>query len=281
MNYIYNIFKEFKYSLLLIYLYMFLAQMMSLIEPYILGKMIDGLITQQYFWLFVFLATCIIGNIFMYRRMVVDTKIFTDVYNTIIFRYLKMDKSTDASAKIARTELAHNVINFLENDMHYYIYAILSVVGSLFFIVIKDISTGLIVAACIVPIAFVVKCLYKKIAQSTRVGNNQYEQKVDILTNGSDIEIETFFKRRKRILVSGSTLQGKNWFALNTTKSIFLILALIVFTSNNTSLTQGETVAMYSYINQFLISLMSIPIAVETFTRIKDVVNRIKAPLLN
>ena len=255
---------------------MFLAQIMFLIEPYILGKMIDGLIVHQYFWLIVFLGTCIIGNIFMYKRMVVDTKIFTDIYNTIIFRYLKMDKSSESSAKIARTELAHNVINFLENDVHYYIYAILSVIGSLFFILLKEVSTGFIVASCIIPISFIVKFLYKKITQSTIVGNNHYEQKVEILTNGTDTEIETFFKRRKRVLVCSSTLQGKNWFALNTTKSIFLILALIMFTTNNSNLTQGETVAMYSYINQFLISLMSIPLAVETFARVRDVVNRIK-----
>lgn len=255
--------------------------MMFLIEPYILGKMIDGLLIHQYTWLFVFFGTCILGNLFCYKRMVFDTKVFTEIYNIIISRYLKMDKTSEVSTKIARTDLAQNVINFLEHDAHYYIYAVMSVTGALFFVMLQDFMTGLVVGLCIAPIAFIVKCLYKKIAQSTRVGNNQFEQKVNIITCGTDSEIDTFFKRRKRILISGSTLQGKNWFVLNTTKSIFLILALIVFTNNNSSLTQGETVAMYSYINQFLISLMSIPIAVETFTRIKDTVNRIKAPLSN
>jgi len=63
---------------------------------------------------------------------------------------------------------------------------------------------------------------------------------------------------------------------LNTTKSIFLVLALIVFTNFNFNMTQGEAVAMYAYINQFLISLMSFPVAMEIFARIKDVINRIK-----
>jgi hypothetical protein len=254
---------------------------MFLIEPYVLGKMIDGLLIQQYQWLFVFCAICIIGNVFMYKRMVFDTKIFSEIYNTIILRYLKKDIKTETSAKIARTDLAHNVINFLESDVHYYIYAVLSIIGSLFFIFLGDIVTGLVVAICVIPIVYTVKCLYKKIEQSTRVGNNQYEQKVDILTNGTELEVDTFFKRRKKLLISSSTLQGKNWFALNSIKTLFLILAILMFTKGNSTLTQGQTVAMYSYINQFLISLMSIPIAVETFTRIKDVINRIKAPLSN
>ena len=94
------------------------------------------------------------------------------------------------------------------------------------------------------------------------------------LKEGSTSE-PTFFKRRRKLLIYGSTLQGKNWTALHSVKSIFLVISLVVFT-HNTKISQGETVAMYAYINQFLVSLMSIPIGVETFTRMKDIINRIK-----
>jgi hypothetical protein len=121
----------------------------------------------------------------------------------------------------------------------------------------------------------IVYLLYKKIAQSTRVGHDHYEQKIEILSYNDDDRIETFFKRRRKLLIYGSTLQGKNWTALNSIKSVFLVIALVVLT-HNTKISQGETVSMYAYINQFLISIMSIPVGVETFTRMKDVINRIK-----
>lgn len=281
MSYIFNIFKEFKYSLMLIYFYVFVGQILFLLEPYVLGKMIDGLLIHEYWWLFVFLTIESASICFTYKRMVFDTKIYTDIYNKMIFLYLKEHKNSDPSIKIARTDIAGNLINFLESDIQYYIMALMSLIGTLCFIFLQDIKTGLVVGCCVLPITLVVSYLYRKIAQATRVGNNHYEQKVDILTRNEDEEIETFFKRRRKVLISGSTLQGKNWTALNSIKTIFLILALVVFTSNNTKLTQGEAVSMYSYINQFLISLMSIPIAVETFTRIKDVIHRIKVPLNN
>jgi hypothetical protein len=255
--------------------------MLFLFEPYVMGKMIDGLLVHEYSWLFAFLGVEITANIFMYKRMVFDTKIYTSMYNKMIFRYLDQDKNRDHSTKIARTDMANNIINFLESDIQYYIMALMSLIGTLFFIFLQDIKTGLAIGICIVPICIIVKALYKKIAQSTRVGNNHYEQKVSIITRGDQNEIETFFKRRRRVLISGSTLQGKNWFGLNTVKTLFLVIALVVFTTGNTGLTQGETVSIYSYINQFLISLMSIPIAVETFTRMKDVISRIKTPLQN
>jgi hypothetical protein len=275
MKYIYSIAKDYKYSLLLIYFYMFVAQGLILLEPYVLGKMIDGLLTREYFWLFIFLGIILFENILIYRRMVYDTKIYTKIYNRIVLRYIKREKDSDHSSRIARTEMSNHIINFLENDVHFYIYAILTVVGTLFFIFLESPITGFVVISCILPICLIVYMLYKKIAQSTRVGHDHYEQKIEILSDNDEAKVETFFKRRRKILIYGSTLQGKNWTALNSVKSIFLIIALVVFT-HNSKISQGQTVSMYAYINQFLISLMSIPIGVETFTRMKDIINRIK-----
>lgn len=275
MKYIYNIAKEYKYSLLLIYLYMFIAQLLCLLEPYVLGKMIDGLIKKEYLWMIAFLGIIIIENLLIYRRMVYDTKIYTKIYNKIVLSYIKREKNSDHSARIARTEMSNHIINFLENDVHFYIYAILTVVGTLFFIFLENPLTGFVAISCIFPICIIVYSLYKKIAQSTKISNDHYEQKIEILSDNQEVKVETFFKRRRKLLIYGSTLQGKNWTALHSVKSIFLVITLVVFT-HNTKISQGETVAMYAYINQFLISLMSIPIGVETFTRMKDIINRIK-----
>jgi ABC-type bacteriocin/lantibiotic exporter with double-glycine peptidase domain len=275
MKYILTIFKEHKYQLLLIYFYLFIAQSLILLEPYVLGKMIDGLLNKQYMWMFTFLGIVLIENILIFRRMVYDTKIYTKIYNNIVLKYLKREKHSNHSSRIARTELSNNIINFLESDVHFYIYAILTVMGSLAFIFMNSVITGLIVIASIAPICTIVYFLYKKIAQSTKITHDHYEQKIEILSDNNDVKVETFFKRRRKILIYGSTLQGKNWTALNSVKSIFLVIALVVFT-HNSKISQGETVSMYAYINQFLISLMSIPIGIETFTRMKDVIGRIK-----
>ena len=275
MKYILSVAKEYKYQLLLIYFYMFVAQFLFLLEPYVLGKMIDGLIAKQYFWLLCFLGIAIFENIFIYRRMIYDTKIYTTIYNNLVLKYLKRDTNSDPSTRIARTELSNHIINFLENDVHYYIYAVLSIVGTLFFIFLQNPLTGFIVLSCVLPICMIVYIFYKKIEQCTQVGNNHYEQKVQILSENNEKKVETFFKRRRKVLIYGSTLQGKNWTSLNTTKTLFLIIALIVFT-HSMKITQGQAVSMYAYINQFLISLMSIPVGVETFTRMKDIIGRIK-----
>ena len=275
MKYILSIAKEYKYQLLLIYFYMFFAQLLFLLEPYVLGKMIDGLLKKEYFWLYCFIGIAAFENAFIYRRMIYDTKIYTTIYNNIVLKYLKRDTGSEPSTRIARTELSTHIINFLENDIHYYIYASLSVVGTLFFIFVQHPLAGFVVLSCTVPICTIVYIFYRKIAQYTRVGHDHYEQKAQILTDNNESLVDTFFKRRRKLLIYGSTLQGKNWVSLNSTKTIFLVFAVVTFT-HDAKITQGEAVSMYAYVNQFLISLMSIPVGVETFTRMKDIINRIK-----
>jgi hypothetical protein len=101
------------------------------------------------------------------------------------------------------------------------------------------------------------------------------EGKVKVLEFGGDIGIRNFYERRKFLLEKNSEIQAKHWFSLNMVRLLFLLGCIVVFTNGNYGLTQGQTISMYMYINQFLISLMVIPIAVETFMRIKDVIKRL------
>jgi hypothetical protein len=275
MNYILSIAKEYKYELLLIYFYMFVAQLSFLLQPYVLGRMIDGLIKGEYFWLGCFIGIAIVENAFIYRRMIYDTKVYTKIYNSIVLKYLKRDSVSNNSARFARTELSGAIIKFLEDDIQYYIYAILGILGSLFFIFLQSPLTGFVVLSCLFPIVGIVNIFYRKIAQCTRVSHNNYERKVQILTGEDHTKIENFYKRRRKILIFASTLQGKNWTSLNITKVTFLIAAIVIFTRTG-DISQGDAVAMYAYINQFLGSLMSIPVSFEIITRMKDIIGRIK-----
>ena len=275
MKYIYKIIEKYKKSLLLIYFYIFIAQIIFLVEPFVLGKSIDGLLHHEYYWIGGFLFIELLSNFFIYKRMVFDTKIYTQIYNDIVFNYLDNSDNADKSTRMGRTDLAHNIVDFLEHHIHYYIMSILTLFGTLFFIFFTHVPTGFIVLGCVPVICFVVWKFYGKIAQSTRVSHTQHEKKMDVLNSDSREDIVSFFNRRRSIWIIASTLQGKNWTTLNTVKTLFLIIALIVFTGGNVNLTQGQAIAMYSYINNFLLSLLSIPVSVDMITRMKDVIKRL------
>ena len=274
MKHIYKIFKNNKIELLKIYFYMLFAEGLLLLEPFVLGKSIDGLLENSYKWLTLLIIIFVFSNIFMYKRMIYDTKVYSKIYNDIISGFI-YKKNVDNSAKIARTDMANEIIDFLENYAHYYISTIITIFGSLYFIMYQNISVGLTVLLCAAPITFIAIKFYKKIKQATVVSNNHYEQKVDIINRENKVEIETFFNRRRRLLIQSSTLQGKHWVLISSVKYIFLLLAVVLLVKTSSDMTEGQIVSSFTYVRSFLISLMSIPVALEAYSRIRDILNRI------
>jgi ABC-type multidrug transport system fused ATPase/permease subunit len=273
MKKIYNIFKEYKYKLLLIYFFMLLTELSIIIQPYLLGKSIDGLVGGTWLWIILLFISYCISNLFNYKRMVYDTKVYTQIYNDIVLRFLK-NNNEPYSVKVARTDMAHDIVGVLEGYVHYYIATIITIFGSIGFIYMTNWKVGLLVTLSLIVIIFSVLVFYKKIRQGINVRNNHYENKVTAIQNGYDTSV-SFFNRRRKLEISESTLQGKNWFFVGMIKSIFLVFSIILLITTSNNITVGSVITTYSYVNNFLISLMSIPVAFEMYSRLTNIIKRI------
>jgi hypothetical protein len=252
---------------------MLLTELSTLSTPFLLGKSIDGLIGGSYFWMVLLCISYFLSNFFNYKRMVYDTKVYTSIYNSIALAFLKRN-DVDVSTKIARTDMAHEIVHVLEGYVHYYIATIVTIIGSLIFIYTENWRVGILVSTAIVFIISSVFVLYKKIKQGISVRNNHYETKLKSIENGYQSSV-SFFNRRRKIEICESTIQGKNWFLVNSIKYVFLLFSIVLLVTTTKNITIGSVVTVYSYVNNFLISLLSAPVAIEMFLRISDVLKRL------
>ena len=273
MNKIIEIFKQYKIQLTWIYVFMLLTELSILSTPFLLGKSIDGLMVGNWYWIVILGISYFLSNFFNYKRMVYDTKVYTTIYNNIALKFLKKD-DVDVSTKIARTDMAHEVVNVLEGYVHYYIATIVTIIGSLIFIFSTNWQVGVLVSVSIIFIVSAVFILYKKIRQGIIIANNHYETKAKSIESGY-VSSESFFNRRRRIEICQSTIQGKNWFLMNSIKYVFLIFSIILLVTTTKDITIGSVITVYSYVNNFLIALLSAPVAIEMFLRISDVLKRL------
>lgn len=273
MNKIIEIFKQYKTQLTWIYVFMLLTELSILSTPFLLGKSIDGLIVGNWYWIVLLGVSYFLSNFFNYKRMVYDTKVYTTIYNNIALKFLKKD-DVDVSTKIARADMAHEIVNVLEGYVHYYIATIVTIIGSLIFIFSKNWQVGILVSVSIIFIMSSVFILYKKIKQGINISNNHYEKKAKSIESGY-ASSESFFSRRRRIEICQSTIQGKNWFLIYSIKYVFLILSIILLITTTKDITIGSVITVYSYVNNFLIALLSAPVAIEMFLRISDVSKRL------
>ena len=273
MNKFVNIFKQYKTQLTWIYVFMLITELSILSTPFLLGKSVDGLINNNYHWVILLGISYFISNFFNYKRMVYDTKVYTSIYNNIALKFLKKD-NVDLSTKIARTDMAHEIVHVLEGYVHYYIATIVTIIGSLIFIFSENWQVGVLISFAIVFITSAVFMLYKKIKQGINISNNHYEKKAKSIESGY-ASSESFFIRRRKIQIYQSTIQGKNWFLVNSIKYVFLILSIILLITTTKDITIGSVITVYSYVNNFLIALLSAPVAIEMVLRIKDVLKRL------
>lgn len=273
MNKIIVIFKQYKSELTWIYMFMLLTELSILSIPFLLGKSIDGLIVGNWYWMVLLGFLYFASNFFNYKRMVYDTKVYNTIYNNIALKFLKKD-DVDVSTKVARTDMAQQIVFVLEGYVHYYIATIVTIIGSLIFIFSENWQVGILVSISIIFIVSSVFILYKKIKQGIIIANNHYETKAKSIECGY-ASSESFFNRRGKIEVCQSTIQGKNWFLINTIKYIFLILSIILLITTTKNITIGSVITVYSYVNNFLIALLSAPVAIEMFLRISDVLKRL------
>jgi len=273
MNKIYEIFKQHRRQLSFIYLFMLITELSNLATPFLLGKSIDGLMSGTWHWLVLLGTSYFLSAFFNYKRMVYDTKVYTRIYNGIVFRFLRQPHH-DTSTKIARTDMAHDIVNVLEGYVHYYIATIVTIIGSIGFIYSENWQVGVLVSIAFVLILAAVTILYSKIKQAINLRNTHYERKGDAIQAGYDASV-LFFNRRRQLEIFESTLQGKNWFLIMMIKNIFLFVAIIVLVLTTQHVTIGSVITVYSYVNNFLIALLSVPVAVEMYTRLSDILKRI------
>ena len=274
MNKLIVIFKQYKHQLAWIYVFMVLTELSILSTPFLLGKSIDGLMNNNWYWMVLLGISYFLSNFFNYKRMVYDTKVYTTIYNDIALKFLKK-QDVDISTKIARTDMAHDIVHVLEGYVHYYIATIVTIIGSLIFIYSENWRVGLLVSFAIVAIIGTVFIFYKKIRQGISLRNNHYETKLQSIEKGYQSS-ELFFNRRRKIEIYESTIQGKNWFLVNSVKYIFLLLSIILLVTTTKNITIGSVVTVYSYVHNFLIALLSAPVAVEMFLRMTDILKRLK-----
>ena len=274
MNKLVIIFKQYKHQLTWIYMFMILTELSILSTPFLLGKSIDGLMDNNWYWMVLLGISYFLSNFFNYKRMVYDTKVYTTIYNDIALKFLKK-QDVDISTKIARTDMAHDIVHVLEGYVHYYIATIITIIGSLIFIYSENWRVGLLVSFAIAAIIGTVFVFYKKIRQGINLRNNHYETKLQSIENGYQSS-ESFFNRRRKIEIYESTIQGKNWFLVNSVKYVFLLLSIILLVTSTNNITIGSVVTVYSYVHNFLIALLSAPVAVEMFLRISDILKRLK-----
>ena len=277
MRFILHIFKQHIWRVLLVYGICNIAYIFWFAEPYVLGKMIDGIIAGEYWWTYAFIGINILFIAFGYIRRVIDTKIFSKMYNNFILDYIRRNIcSLETSTVVARVDMSRTFTDFLENVIPSYFATIYALVGSIIAIYLISHGSAYVMLTICVPASFIVWWFYHKSSKMQRVNNSNSENNVAVIERRHLPEIEKYYGRKRKILIMSSTLDATSSMSFESMSLVFVIATMIYYIST-AGCTAGMALTFYGYINRFTGSLGSVNYVIFTIAQIRDVTNRLKA----
>jgi ABC-type multidrug transport system fused ATPase/permease subunit len=272
MDFLIKIFKENYFKISLVYFYSAIGNLLVLFEPYLLGKMIDGIIIHEYKFVFLFSVNFILLLIFGYIRRVIDTKIFTKISNKYIVKHI--DNNIDKVSKnVSRSNMVKYVIGFLENNIPHSIFAIYSIFGSIIFIFNLNLESGIILSFFIIPVFILIMIFYKKMKKVNILIHNNSEEFVDKLNTKNISIISSWFNRDRNLNIKYSNIQATNWGLYDLISFLFVLIVLIYYVGV-VGCTVGSALMFYNYVKRFTDSLSFIPDQIDSIIKLKDISKR-------
>jgi ABC-type bacteriocin/lantibiotic exporter with double-glycine peptidase domain len=272
-----SIYQDNKLKLYFIYGLNIIQEIAYLLVPAAAGSLINSLITGQG-WGILFFCAAYLGwqGVAMYRK-IMDTKVFTRIYNEVSIKTIEHHKANGIeTGKInARIELLKQVVSFFENDLPFLVSSLVAMFGAAGLLFFYNPRLLLVCIIIIIPSLIINHFFGKKMVQVTSLVNNEYEKQLDVIETGAMPQIKHYFQQVRLLNVRKSNLEAFN-FGLLEIFVFIMILASLVIVVKTGELNYGNIVATYGYILRFAYSFDFIPHLTERLATMKDIQNRLE-----
>ena len=270
--------QKHKYQFVLTYLLFGLEMTGSLLRPFFLGVAINDLMKGSYEGLItltiVHLLYVIIGTV----RHMLDTRTYSAIYTSLVTRFLsRRIHGAEVSKLSAHSNLAKEVVDFLEFDLVYVFEAAFNIFGSLILLFFYDPSVVLLCLLILLPIIVVSYFYGKKMNRLNKLKNDELEQQVDIISSANHPAMQRHYKNLRTWQVRISDQEAWS-FGFMEIMVLIVISASLLITNNvpGTTVLAGSLVGIYNYILKFVSGLDTIPYTVQRLSSLRDITKRIE-----
>ncbi len=256
----------------------------ELVEPYVLGLAINGLLMGSWTGLFLLFVTYVLRTSLGTLRRLYDTRVFTRIYSEMATDLVtsQRGRGVEVSRVTTRSALIWEIIEFFETGGPLILRAGVSTLGALVMLTAYDLVLLPCCLALLGPLLLINRAYARRTFRLSRILHNQQEREVDVVTRTQPSEIAHHYGRLRRWQIRISDAEAQNF----ATMEVF-VLALYLLVLTRACLTGqslGAIVAMTRYLWMFIGSLDAVPELVGQFSRIRDITHRIEAgtkPLTN
>ena len=271
-----NLFIRFRWQMLCTWLLVVVEAGLMLMFPLAMGMAIDGMLQQTYVGLYLLgglgALTVVAGS----ARRFYDTRVYSRVYATAAEQIVEQERNqnSNVSAISARTNMATELVEFLENSFPSIIDCVIGLVGALVMIwfLHSKVFASCLVATAVVVIIFAVT---SKTTYAFNKGvNDESEKQVDVLSKGTMPEVSAHFRNMMRWNIRLSDLETVN-FSLGWLVMLGVLVYSIVATIQSGVTTHGNVLSILMYVFGYIESVVAVPLFYQQFVRLQEISHRL------
>ncbi|MEM1140415.1 MAG: ABC transporter six-transmembrane domain-containing protein [Pseudomonadota bacterium] len=258
---------------------LFLGEASAMVAgPWALGHAIDGIIAGRFEAILplVFIQIAFIG-IGTARRMI-DSRAYGKVYETLAARLVlrQRGEAVDRGVIAARTGLAQELVNYFERDSVATLHVIVSLFGALIMIAFYDLT---LVAGCLGVLAitgFIQRDYMRRSLRLNRSVHDQMEGQVGVVMGADANAVSGHYAELTKRRVQLSDFQALH-FGVMEILGLALLAGTLMRAGGLGSVTPGEILAAYRYVQMFTKSLSALPVLFGQVSRLQDINRRLFA----
>lgn len=277
--------RKFRLSIFIAVCLILIENLAWIVEPYLLGKVIDALIDKEFtnpatnifwpifIWVFLFCVNTGVGSF----RRVYDTKIFTKMFTKLVTYVSESSfkKNLSTSLTSARAELSYQYISFLQFRMPEIVDNLISIFGAIIALYLFDWRISLTCLVIVIPLYFVNKFYVFKVSPHQKEYHDKYEDVVEVISKKDPLHVEKYYEE-----LAKPQIRISKWGALNFSlmRGVLLIIFLCVLyiAIDLDGFSAGELFSIVAYLWTFVTSSEYLPELMESWTSLKDISQRIR-----
>lgn len=259
------------------FLILIIENLLLLLEPFVLGVAINGLVVQDWNGVFIFLALEVAITAIGVMRRFYDTRAYGSIYREIgaEISASAIEEQDDLSPAIGRADLLQEVVDFFENEMPMGFASGFAIVGALVMLFVLAPEVGLAGLLAAIGIGAIFVLSRRRIKALNRLMNDELEARARIFMKRKRAPLVAHFANLVQQKIGLSDLEARN-FGLSYLFVIFLIAFALYQSVAVRQSSIGDVFAVLTYASQFAQGVIVLPMMYQQYIRTAEITGRIR-----
>lgn len=270
---------KYKYSILLILLFVLIENISFIIEPTFFGKLLDALIDHFYdhekaeyifplvIWIIVYMINVIGGTLHRLFNGIIYSKMYANVATEVVLDSKCRDDQF--SKMLVRAELVKEYITFFKERLPEVMWQLSATAGAIIALFFYDYRIALVCVTVVIPIAIINNLNRKNVVRLQKDIHDNQEELFNLMESRDSTNITMFYKNT----ISPKTKIARwNAFSYSSVKILLIgiFIAVLFICVDVDKFTTGRIYSIVAYLWTFIASTDYLPELMESLASVKD-----------